>query len=163
MLTINRTRATLLAGVAAVSLGMSSLAITSRQHAPRPPLMRVAVAEHARLVLIDDSSRDALAHGVTRDPFRGPWTNEPGGATPEQLLATSEPGRDEAAPVLTLQGVVGGPPWLVIVRDRVGQGRSTILVEGDSVAGHRVTRINPTSVEMIVDGAKVVLILEGGN
>lgn len=81
-----------------------------------------------------DAAEDATDHNLFREDRE---------RTPDRIMverpASPLPTQRPAVPMLTLRGIVGGPPWDVIIDGIPGRPAGTVLRDGESVAGFTIT------------------------
>lgn len=94
-------------------------------------------------VTVGDTIPDAVDQIVERDIFQeGASPATPGASEPIPPGAVSVTAR----PVLTLRGVVGGPPWSAIVAGVPGRQEAVLMHLDDTLAGLRVATIRRDTV-----------------
>jgi hypothetical protein len=107
---------------------------------------------------------ETVASGMFLDPFRlhGLASANGGQIRGEATSATQDMIPASAPPVPpTLAGIVGGPPWVAILRDVPGHNGSAMLAEGDSLGGVHVLRITGNAVDLRASGIPLRLTLNG--
>lgn len=103
---------------------------------PHAPAVAAPVdTTHLRIASQAISSHDLFR--LNRRPSRvrfNAWDPKPA-STPKKVKPT------RSVPNLTLVGVAGGPPWIVLVRGIPGHGRSVVLGIGQQSGGIRLDSV----------------------
>jgi hypothetical protein len=131
--------------------------VVARHVVPRP----VPVVPDSRSVLptvmsfAPDRLADAADRVIEHDPFR--LDRKPA------RMAFGETGGGTTAPpptpmrLITLKGVLGGPPWQAVLGGVPGRAGDVVVRTGDSLAGFRVRRV--TADRVIIAGPDSAMTL----
>jgi hypothetical protein len=123
--------------MATLGMGLSLAAWLSAVPATSPPGIGISLAPPDGIGLQSQRENEPAGDLYLRNPFRTK-------RAPTQVRFGSEPidivdaGADAVAPVrpdLRLGGIVGGPPWSVLVEGVPGREGGLLLAEGQTVDG----------------------------
>jgi hypothetical protein len=113
------------------------------------PRDSLALANAAREVRDGNPFRhDRRPASARFDPFPAPPNLRPAPAAPPK-------------PVLSLVGVVGGPPWRAIIEGLPGRSGAVVLGTGDTAGGLRLTAVTADSVRIIGLDTAWILTMQG--
>jgi hypothetical protein len=100
-----------------------------------------------------DSASTLAALVTDADPFRVDRhpTDVPFRPLQPGPAATAPP---PVRPVLTLSGIVGGPPWAAVITGVPGHPESVVVHAGDTVGGLRIRVV--TASNLVVSGTDTV-------
>lgn len=142
---IDRTDAALL--LVGIALGSIGLAVAVRPIAVSQRIRLSMVAHNESTSLFSPASLDTAAKSlVDNDPFdqsRLPTTAH------TVVVSQAAPNAARVRPVLTLRGIVGGPPWRAIVDGLPGALPATVVQVGDTVGGLVVRAIGTGLVTIV--------------
>lgn len=113
----------------------------------RPPVARAALGVVAIPPAITPESLAALAaRTVDADPFRLARHPAQVAYHPGAVAAAVQPPPPPRHPVLSLAGIVGGPPWTALLNGVPGRQGTAVAHAGDTLGGLRVRRVTHATV-----------------
>ena len=94
--------------------------------------------------------KELLAPVIEQDPFRLARHPSPIAYRPElEGVVPPPPPPKPPHPVLTLSGILGGPPWEALLEGVPGHDASTLVHAGDVLGALKVQRITADSVVIV--------------
>lgn len=148
-----------LAVVWIVALGL--LLLGARAWAAGPAAHLPLSADPEVTAAVESSSaeyaRPEISVIISRNPFRfdrravRPEGTEPASATEAVQSAPY-------VPAMRVRGLVGGPPWTVILEGVPGAEAGVVMSPGDSIGGVRLVRVSADTVFVAISDSLVALL-----
>lgn len=149
-----------LLGISFLGAGVSSLRAPSSSTSPPPsPPDDPAGVQNPVALSVDPQVV------LDQNPFRlsrQPASLRLGAAPPEFQSEVTTPAPAPIFPPLVVHGIIGGPPWTLLLSGVPGEADQVVLLQGDSIGQITFLGIRADSILLLVGDSTVVLPSIGG-